>query len=59
VLSVELARTADVETNGKLVRAIDASTDDGGSFMVGLFGKSFECVGMGDGRGSSWVHDRL
>jgi hypothetical protein len=41
VLPVELARTAEVGTNGKLVRAIDASTDDGGSFMVGSIEKSF------------------
>lgn len=41
VLLVELARTAAVETNGKLVRAIDASRDDGGSFMVGSIEKSF------------------
>ena len=44
MLSVELARLADAETNGKLVRAMDASTDDGGSFMVGLIQQRFVVV---------------
>ena len=42
MLSVELARTADAETNDKLVRAMDPSTDDGGSFMVGLIQLRFD-----------------
>lgn len=30
-----LSRTAEAEISGRLARAMDASMDDGGSFMIG------------------------